>query len=258
MDEVIIENYLGNIQGVEPDYMTEGIREFMGKFDKITLKRTAEKIYSAFSKGDKKSLDQVVRSTARIGKLPKTKEVKEFMGNFEEETPQLKASTDLARKVLRNTFKVKNKTKLEIMSYSVSLTAWLKSKGGRYDMMKMTKDTLREIHTKTMHIYDTGFDDLETKTEEEEERKKKMLAQAKNAERMEMALMGVILFVLVAAMVGGGIAIWVAISGTTAAATAVGTTMTLMTFLFYITMGAFAIVVPLYAFLKMFQLAGGL
>ena len=208
MNEAIIENYLSNIQDIEPEYMTEGIREFLGRFDKVALKKTAEKVHNAFSKGDGQALDDVSRKTARVAKIPKYQEVKEFMGKFKEENPQVEDSVNLAQKVLKNTFKIRDRAKLEIIGSAVGMTAWIKSKGGRYDTMKMTRDTLKEVHTKTMHVYDTGFDDFEPSTPEEEKMKEKLQAQAKRQEKIEMIVVGIVLAVLAAAIVWAGMTIW--------------------------------------------------
>ncbi len=208
MNEAIIENYLGNLQGFEPEYMTEGIREFFGKFDKVALKKTVEKVHNAFQKGDGRAFDEVAQKTARMTKLPKYQEVNSYMAKLKEEHPEVEKSSELAKKVMRNTFKIKDKAKLEIIGAALGMTAWVKSKGGRYDTMKMTRDTLKEVHTKTMHIYDTGFDDYEATTPEEEKMKEKLQSQAKKQEKIEMIIVGVILAVLAAAIIWAGVTIW--------------------------------------------------
>jgi hypothetical protein len=208
MNEVIIENYLSNIQYVEPEYMTEGIREFMGKFDKKMLKRTADKLHTAFTRGDGDTLEDLTKKTVRVAKLPKYQEVKQYTENFAEDNPDVSKSVELAKKVLKNTFKVKDKAKLEIISSAIGATSWLKSKGGKYDVLKMTKDTLKDVHTKTMHIYDTGIVNMETDTPEEAEMKRRLETQAKRQETIEMVLVGVVLSVLAAAIVWGGMIIW--------------------------------------------------
>ena len=55
------------------------------------------------------------------------------------------------------------------MGNIIGMTSWVKSKGGKYDMMKTTKTTLQDIGSQVSSVYDTGFDDMETSTPEEEE-----------------------------------------------------------------------------------------
>lgn len=208
MNEAIIENYLSNIQGVEPEYMTEGIREFFARFDKKILKKTVEKLHMAFTRGDGEAFEEVARKTAKIAKIPKYQEVQNFMGNFQEEHPEIKDSVELSKKVLKNTFKVRDKAKLEILSSALGITAWIKSKGGKTNVAAATKETLKKVHSDVMNIYDSGFENMATDSPEEEEMKKKMLDQAKKQEKQEMIIVLVILSVLAATLIWAGITIW--------------------------------------------------
>lgn len=210
MNEAILENYLDVIQGGDdPEYLTEGLREFIGKFNKQTLKRTMDKLHMAFSKGDGEAFDAVAKQTAlQVKKIPKMQEVEEYMKNLKEENPDFARSTELSKKVLKNTYKIRDKNKLAIMGNIIGMASWVKSKGGKYDMMKTTKTTLQDIGSQVSSVYDTGFDEMETSTPEEEELKKKMIAQSKKQEKVEMIVVAVILGVLAAAVVWGGIAIW--------------------------------------------------
>lgn len=253
MNETIIENYLGNIQSVEPEYMTEGIREFIGKFDKQTLKRTVDKLHMAFSKGDGKLFDSVVRQSIGMAKAPKYKEVKGFMDNFSNEQPEVGRATELSKKVLKNTFKIKDKVKLEVLGSAVAMTGWIKSKGGKTDVMKMTKDTLGQIHTKYMHVYDSGFEGMPSDTAEEEKMKQKMMDQAKKQEKTEMIVVGIVLSVIAAAIIWAGITIWGII--TSPAVMGVGA---ILIFLFAIFKTALwglgiaaTVVLPILAYMKM-------
>lgn len=208
MNEAIIGNYLVTIQEDEPEYMTEGIREFFAKFDKQMLKRTVDKLHRAFTNGDGQAFDEVAKKTVKIGKLPKFKEVSEFMGNFTGEHPEVQKSVELAKKVTRNTFKIRDKAKLEIISNAIGMIGYIKSKGGRYDTLKMTKTTLQDINTKVMNVYDTGFENMETGSAEEEKAKEVMQSQAKKQEKIEMVVVGIVMSVLVAAIIWAGVAIW--------------------------------------------------
>lgn len=209
MNEAIIENYLSVIQDKEPAYMTEGLREFVAKFDRQMLKRTIEKLHMSFTKGDGEYFDRLAQqTTAKITKIPKYNEVKTFLSNVKEENPEINNSTELARKVLKNTFKIKDKAKLELLSGAVGMTAWVKTKGGRTNVTQATKETLKKIHTDVMSIYDTGFENMPANTPEEEELKKKMSEQAKKQEKTEMIIVFVILSILVAAIIWGGITVW--------------------------------------------------
>jgi hypothetical protein len=208
MNEAIIGNYLDALQEGEPEYMTEGIREFVAKFDKQMLKRTIDKLHRAFSNGDGQTFDEVAKKTAKIGKLPKYKEVMNFMGGFTKEHPEMEKSVELARKVAKNTFKIRDKAKLEIVANAVGMTSYVKSKGGRYDTFKITKTTLQDINTQVSNIYDTGFENMETSTPEEEKMKERMESQSKKQEKVEMIVVGVVISVLVAAIIWAGIAIW--------------------------------------------------
>ena len=182
MNEAIIENYLGNLQDIEPEYMTEGIREFVARFDKQMLKRTVDKLHTAFSRGDGDAFEDVAKKVANVAKIPKYREVQDFMGKFKEENAAISNSVEFSKKVLRNTFKIRDKAKLEILSNTMGMTAWIKSRGGRTDVMKMTKETLKKVHTQAMHVYDTGFESMESNTKEEERMKEKMMSQAKKQE----------------------------------------------------------------------------
>ena len=75
MNEAILVTYLDVLQEGEPEYMTEGIRSFIAKFDKAMFKRTVDKLHHAFSMGDGDAFNSVVKQTAKIGKIPKQKEV---------------------------------------------------------------------------------------------------------------------------------------------------------------------------------------
>lgn len=209
MNEAIIENYLDVIQGGdEPDYLTEGLREFVGKFNKQVLKRTMDKLHTAFSRGDGQSFEDVAKKTAQIGKLPKAAEVEKYVENLSEDSPDLGKSVDLSKKVLKNTFKIRDKNKLAIIANMVGMAAWVKSKGGKYDMMKTTRTTLQDIGSQVQSVYDTGFDDMEASTPEEEEMKRKMIEQSKKQEKVEMIIVAVVLSVLAGAVIWAGIAIW--------------------------------------------------
>jgi hypothetical protein len=228
MNEAIIENYLSNIQVVEPEYMTEGIREFFGKFDKKMLKRTADRLHTAFTRGDGEEFEAVAKTTVRTTKkMPKYQEVKAYTENFGKENPEVSESAELAKRVMKNTFKIKDKAKLEILGSGIAATAWIKSKGGKYNVQKLTKDTLKEVHTKTMHIYDSGFDSLPEETQEEKEMKERLQSQAKKQEKTEMIVVGVILSLMAAAIVWGGIALWGFITSPAVAWTGI-----ILTFLF--------------------------
>jgi hypothetical protein len=208
MNEAIIEDYIVVLEGREPEYMTEGLREFIAKFDKNMFKRSADKIYQAFSKGDGEAFDDVAKKTAKIGKIPKFKEVSTFMAKFKEDHPEIDKSIDLTKKVLRNTFKVRDKAKLEIMSNLVGMTALVKSKGGRIDPLKITKTTLQQISSDVNSVYDTGFENMETNTTEEEKAKSIMIKNAKKQEKVEMVLVSIILALFAGAIVWAGIALW--------------------------------------------------
>lgn len=208
MNEAIIENYLSIIQEEEPEYMTEGIREFVAKFDRQMLKRTVDKLYMAFTRGDEKTFSQVAKNTAKIGKVPKYQEVQTFMGNIQKEHPEIQRSVDLAKKVMKNTFKIKDKAKLEILANAVGMTSWIKTKGGRKDVVQATKESLKKIHTDVMNIYDSGFEGAPEDTEEEQELKRKMQETAKKQEKIEFVVVAIVLFALVAAIIWVGITIW--------------------------------------------------
>lgn len=208
MNEAIIETYLDVLQEGEPEYMTEGIREFVAKFDKAMFKRTIDKLHHAFSKGDGDAFNSVVKQTAKIGKLPKHKEVSQYMDKFREENSAFGDSVDLAKKVIRNTFKIRDKAKLEIIANMIGMTSWVKTKGGRRDLVKETKIILQNIGSRVANVYDTGFDNMDASTPEEEEMKRKMMAQTKKQEKNEMIVVGIVLSILVAAIVWAGIAIW--------------------------------------------------
>ena len=208
MNEAIIENYLSNIQCIEPEYMTEGIREFVGKFNKTVLKRTADRIHHAFSRGDSQALEDVTRQAAGMAKIPKYQEVKSFTQNYGEENTQFKASAELSKKVIRNTYKVRDKAKLEILGNAIAVIGMIKSKGGKYDSMKMTKDALKDVNIKLMNIYDAGFDNIETSSPDEEAAKQKMMEQAKKQEKLEMIIVGVVLSVMAAAIIWAGVTLF--------------------------------------------------
>lgn len=183
MNEAVLENYLGNLQGEEPEYLTEGIREYIAKFNKAVLKKTTEKIHRAFTKGDVDAFESASKNVITKTKLPKIQEVKNFMGKLHEENPKFGDSVELSKKVLRNTFKIKDKAKLEILGNSIGMIGWIKSKGGKYDPLKLTRDALQDIHTKTMHIYDTGFEEFTPSTPEEEKMKEKLMSDAKKTRK---------------------------------------------------------------------------
>jgi hypothetical protein len=228
MNEAIIENYLTVIQDVEPDYLTEGLRNFVGNFDKKVLKRTMDKLHMSFTKGDGETFDQIAKKTARIAKLPKYQEVKNFMGKFQDENPAINDSVELSKKVLKNTFKIKDKAKLEIMGSAVGMTAWIKSKGGRTNVTAATKETLQKIHTDVMNIYDTGFENMSTNTAEEEEMQKKLMSQAKKQEKQELIIVLIILSVLAASVVWAGVTIWGIVTSPVVIGLGVITTMLIM------------------------------
>lgn len=209
MNEIILDNYLSNIQDVEPEYMTEGIREFLGKFNKAMLKKTADRLHAAFTNGDAQPFELVAKETAVVTrKMPKYQEVKNFIGNFSEENPGFSKSVDLSRKVLKNSFKIKDKAKLEIAAVGAGVTSWIRSKGGKIDPMKMTKVTLQEIGTRVNNIYDTGFEDMDATTPEEEQMKKEMVSKSHKQEKVEMIVVGVILSVLAAVIIWAGMSLW--------------------------------------------------
>ncbi len=88
----------------------------------------------------------------------KYKEVTEFMGKFHEEHPELQKATELSKKVIRNTFKIKDKAKLEILSGAVGMTTWVKSKGGKRDVTQTVKTTLQDI--KCQHLWNLHLGNL--------------------------------------------------------------------------------------------------
>lgn len=227
MNEFIIENYLKVLQEGEPEYMTEGIREFIAKFDKVMLKRSIDKLHHAFSNKDGDAFEEVAKKVGQAKMLPKYKEVKTYMQKFGEENPHVQKSVELSKKVLRNTFKVRDKAKLAIMSNAVGMTAWVKSKAGRYDVLKTTKVILQDIGSRVSNIYDTGFDNMETNDAEEEKIKQEMMSKAKKQEKIEMIVVGIIMVVLVAAFIWAGITIWGIITSP-----AVVGTITIFAFLF--------------------------
>jgi cobalamin biosynthesis Mg chelatase CobN len=209
MNEAIIENYLCVIQGEdEPENLSEGMREFMGKFNKQVLKRTMDKLHMAFSNGDGQAFDDVAKKTAKVAKIPKAKEIEEYMGTLKEDNPEFADSVELSKKVLKNTFKLRDKNKLEIIANMTGMAAWVKSKGGKYDLKKTTRTTLQSIGSQVSSVYDTGFDDMESNTPEEEELQRKMIEQSKKQEKIEMIIVAVVLSVLAAAVVWAGISIW--------------------------------------------------
>ena len=208
MNEAIIENYLDTIQSSEPEYMTEGLREFLGRVNKSVFHNTVEKLHRAFSKGDAQAFESFVKQTSDRGKLPKYKEVKNYMGNFSEENPEFGKAADLAKRVIKNTYKIKDKAKLEIMSNAVAMTSWVKSKGGRTDVMTATKTNLHNINNSYSNIYDTGLQNMQASTPEEEEFQKKMTEAANKQEKIEMILVAVIIAILAGAIIWAGIAIW--------------------------------------------------
>lgn len=252
MNEAIIGNYLVTLQEGEPEYMTEGIREFVAKFDKQMLKRTVDKLHRAFSNGDGQSFNDVAKQTAKIGKLPKYQEVTTFMGKFAEENPDVQKSTDLAKKVIKNTFKIRDKAKLEIISSAVGMTSYIKSKGGRYDALKITKTTLQDLNSQVMDVYDTGFQNMETSTPEEEQMKERMVKQAKKQEKIEMIVVGTVLSILAAAIIWAGVAIWSFFTSPAVIATA--TIIGLMIILFKVALWAIGItavvIVPILTYMK--------
>jgi len=208
MNEAILVTYLDVLQEGEPEYMTEGIRSFIAKFDKAMFKRTVDKLHHAFSMGDGDAFNSVVKQTAKIGKIPKQKEVSQFMDNVKEENPGFGKAVDLSKKVIKNTFKIRNKDKLEIMANMVGMAGWIKSKGGRRDPVRETKIILQEINSRVANIYEDGFESMEATTPEEEEMKKRMMTQAKKQEKNEMIIVSIILSILTGAIVWAGIAIW--------------------------------------------------
>jgi len=226
MNEAILETYLGVIQEDGLEYMSEGMRDFLAKFDKAMIKRLMDKIHNTFSKGDPESLDSIMKQSVKVTrKIPKYKEVLDTTSKFKEDNPDYNKSVELSTKVLRNTFKIKDKAKLELIANAVGLTSWIKTKGGRKDMMRETKVTLQELNSRVSSVYDTGFSNYEASTPEEEEMKKKMMDQSKKQEKTEMIIVGVILAILAAAFIWGGIAVWGFI---TSPATAILLTITLI------------------------------
>ena len=208
MNEAIIGTYLNVLQESEPEYMTEGLRELVAKFDKAMFKRTVDKLHHAFSNGDGEAFESVAKQTAKMGKFPKFKEISDFMGKAKEENPAFGNSVELAKKVVRNTFKIRDKAKLEMIANMVAMTGWIKSKGGRKDPVRETKLTLQSIGNSVANVYDNGFENMEASTPEEEEMKRKMMDQTKKQEKNEMIVVAIILSVLVGAIVWAGIAIW--------------------------------------------------
>jgi len=253
MNEAIIEGYLNVLQDGDPEYMTEGMKEFFAKFDKQMLKRTVDKFHMAFTNGNADIFDDVAKKTVKnIKKIPKYAEVTEFFKGFHEEHPAVKKAAELSKKVIKNTFKIKDKAKLEIISGMIGMTAWVKSKGGKYDTMKMVKTTLHDISSRVSSVYDTGFQDIETTSKEEEKMKEIMISSAKKQEKIEMIVVGVILIVLVSAIVWAGIAIWNFF--TSPAALGIAAALVIGTFLFKMLMWgvgiATAIVIPTLIYIK--------
>lgn len=255
MNEFIIENYLNVLQDGEPEYMTEGIREFVAKFDKVMLKKTIDKLHRAFSQKDGDSFDEVAKKIGQIKKIPKYQEVKTYMKNFGEENPKIGEAKELSLKVLRNTFKIKDKAKLEILSNAVGMTAWIKSKAGRYDVMKTTKVALQDIASRVSNIYDGGFENMATDTPEEERMKEKMMEKSKKQEKIEMVVVGVVLAVLVAAFIWAGITIWGIITSPVAAGIAAIIAITII--VFKSLMWALMVTTPVVLAITAFQKAKG-
>jgi hypothetical protein len=208
MNEAIIENYLNIIQADESEYLDEGLREFAGKLNKSALKRRIDKLHRAFTKGDAQAFNDVIKSTSDIKKMPKYREFKSIMEKFKTKSPQIEESVELSKKVLKNTFKIKDKVKLEILGNAMGMIGWLKSRGGKQDPLKMTREALKEAHTKAMNIYDTGLDNMQPSNEEEEKMKKTMIAKAKTQEMIELILIGIIIAMAVAAAIAIGVGLW--------------------------------------------------
>jgi hypothetical protein len=215
MNEDIIESYLDIvqegtfvIQEDELEHMSEGLREFVGKINKASFKRMTDKLHRSFSNGDGDGFDSVAKETSKIGKVPKVKEISDLMTKAREDSPAFGASIDLAKKVVKNTFKIRDKAKLEIIGSIIGMTGWIKSKGGKTDPVRETKVTLQNINSQVNNVYDTGFENMEASTPEEEEMKAKMIDQSKQQEKKEMIVVGIVLSVLVSAIVWAGIAIF--------------------------------------------------
>jgi len=209
MNEAIINTYLNVLQEGEPEYMTEGLREFLAKFDKAHFKRYMDKLYNAFTKGDASAFEDIAKKSIQVGKkMPKYKEIEMSTKSFKDDNPDYGKAVELSKKVIRNTFKIKDKAKLEMIGNAVAMTGWIKSKGGRKDVLRETKVTLQNINSQVSSVYDTGFESYEASTPEEEEMKKKFMAQSKKQEKSEMIVVGVIISVLVASVIWAGIAIW--------------------------------------------------
>jgi hypothetical protein len=209
MNEAILDTYLNVLQEDGSEYMAEGLREFVAKFDKAMIKRFTDKMHRAFTKGDADSFNDVLKQSVKVTKkMPKYKDVVDTTGKFKEDNPDYNRSVELSKKVLRNTFKIKDKAQLELVGNAVGLTSWVKTKGGRKDMMRETKITLQELNNKVTSVYDTGFENYETSTAEEEEMQKKMMAQSKKQEKTELIVVGVVISMLVAAIIWIGVAFW--------------------------------------------------
>jgi uncharacterized membrane protein len=107
----------------------------------------------------------------------------------------------------------------------------------------MTKITLHDIGSRVNNIYDTGFEDMDATTPEEEEMKKSMAKKAKQQEKVEMIVVGVVLSVLAAVIVWAGMGLWAFITSP-----AVGIIAAIIAFLilaFKLTVSALTIGLPI-------------
>lgn len=209
MSEIMLENYLSKIQPDEiPPYLTEGIRDFIDKFDRKKLKNTVEKLHLALNKNDKNALKDVSRNFRGVKKVPKYKEMREYSKKVQEDNPELEAAFEMSKRVIKNTFKIKDKAKLEILGNAIASAAWVKSKGKRNQIVTNAKVVLQSIGTRVSSIYDTGVDeDLDQNSVQAQ------IIQASNKQqKLENIVVFTILAVLVGAFMFAGIVIWTIIT----------------------------------------------
>lgn len=209
--DIALENYLIEIQpDIYPEYLTEGLREFIAKFDRKKLKKSIEKLHLGINKDDKNALKDFSREIVSIKKIPKFKEMESYKENIHGDHPEVEQSSNFSEKVIKNTFKIKDKAKLSVMGSAVSSAAWVMSKGKKDQMMKNTKVVLQKIGDKMSSIYDTGLEGSSGDIKDWE--KRLMIQDTKKQENMERIMMITILGILVGAFLFAGIVVWTIIS----------------------------------------------
>jgi hypothetical protein len=206
MSDILLDEYLSHLQvNEEPPYLTEGIREFISKFDKNMLKKTVDQLHLALNKNDKNALKNVTRNLRGAKKVPKFKEVQQYSQRVKEESPEMEASAELSKKVIKNTFKIKDKAKLEIMGNAMASAAWVKSKGKRTEILSNTRILLQQVGNRVSSIYDTGIDDSDA---DDRALQVQMIQNAQKEQKLEQLVVLVILGVLVSVIVFAGVLIW--------------------------------------------------